>query len=388
MLSLGVIFLVVAITTIQILYLNFKNYFGDCAVEDRGARAYLLDALDLMQDFGVNSHKVDWLKVRKQACETAKLARTPTDTYPAIKSVILSLRDSHSFLHVPVSQENLTAKSALGYRLASKFRDWLPSQSVPEPSQAILNSLPYAERYTLEQHGFAMPAHRIGYVRLDGFTARAPANMLNYADTLGRAVDNILPQSACGVIIDLRLNRGGNMFPQFLGLRRLLGDGKVMGMKEPNRRETWVSMPERSYCHVSGSRIDCILRLPANVTQEPDSTTLPVAVLISRQTGSAAEAVALGFVGRPNTKTFGDRTAGLTTANVAIPLRDGAELALAVSEMTDRNGKTYPMHIEPDEFTTAIPPRRSANNAEELQDDKTAQAAIAWLGSQPSCKPQ
>jgi carboxyl-terminal processing protease len=385
MLSLGVVFLVAATTFILILYLNFKNYFGDCAVEDRGARAYLLDALDLMRDFGVNSHKVDWLKVREHACETAKLAKIPTDTYPAIRSAMLSMRDFHSSLTDPGSQKSHMSGSAQGYRLALKVRDWLPSQSVPEPPQAILNSLPYAERYTVEQHGFAMPAHRIGYVRLDGFTSRAPANMLNYADTLASAVDNILLQSACGVIIDLRQNQGGNMFPQFLGLRRLLGDGKVMGMKEANGRETWVSMPDRSYCHVSGSRTACFLRLPASFTEEPDSTKLPIAVLISRQTGSAAEAVALGFVGRPNTKTFGDRTAGGTTANVEIPLRDGAKLALAVSEMTDRNGRTYPMHIEPDEFTTAIPPRRSANNAEELQDDKTAQLAIAWLGSQSNC---
>jgi carboxyl-terminal processing protease len=375
-----------------LLYVNYKNYFANCAVENRRARAYLVDALDLMQAYSVNSDKMDWTKVRKLACETAKSAQTPAETYVAINGTISRLMDFHSALHAPRSDSpKYTAAQFLAYRVFLKIGAGARTGNVPEPSQSLIDdasALPDGERYSVERHGFAMPAQRIGYLALDGFTSVARANMFNYAETLARAVDNILPQSQCGIIVDLRRNNGGNMYPQFLGLHRLYGNGngKVMGMKERDGRETWVSVSDRSYCHVSGSNAQCMLRLAVSSLPKPDASVAPVAVLLSQATASSAEAVALGFIGRPNTKTFGYRSSGATTANQGFLLQDGAMLSLAVSEMTDRNGKTYPTHIVPDLTTSYRFPFFSAKNADDLANDKTAQAAITWLSSQASCK--
>jgi hypothetical protein len=101
--ALALLFLVVLLLS-PFLYLHFKNYFADCAVEDRAARAYLVDALDVMQEYSINANKIDWLKLRQRACETTKSARTFAETYPAIKAAITELKDGHSYLQFPLTE--------------------------------------------------------------------------------------------------------------------------------------------------------------------------------------------------------------------------------------------------------------------------------------------
>jgi carboxyl-terminal processing protease len=387
--GLALLFLVMIILS-PFVYLNFKNYFADCAVEDRAARAYLVDALDAMQEHSINANKTDWSKLRQRACETATSARTSVETYPSISGAIAALKDGHSYLQLPTTQSAPFANAnALVMRVYSKIGADTLSMNAAEPSQSLIdaaNALPEGERYTVERHGFTIPNQRMGYLALDGFTSTAPANMLNYADTLSRAVDRVLPQSQCGVVVDLRRNTGGVMHPQFLGLHRLYGADNLMGTRERDGKERWISLTDRSYCQVLGAKTSCLLRLPASSLPQPDARTLPVAVLISGTTASSAEALALGFIGRPNTKTFGFPSAGHTTSNWSIPLRDGAILRIAFAEMTDRNGKTYPGRVVPDEVTSPNVPSATATNAGALLNDATAQAAIAWLRSLSSCK--
>jgi hypothetical protein len=55
------------------------------------------------------------------------------------------------------------------------------------------------------------------------------------------------------------------------------------------------------------------------------------------------------FIKRPNTRTFGVATCGLSTANRAFPLSDGANLNLTVSVMADRARTRYGDQVVPDE---------------------------------------
>ena len=373
------------------VYLNYKNYFAsDCPIQDRASRAYLLDALDLMQKHSVRADKVDWARTRQRACESAKQATTPAETYAAINGAIASLVDFHSSLRPPrPDTEVLSSWDYLEYRLRLRFARVLEVfQKAADPSAAPMTevqALPVDQRYTVEGHGFSMLDKRVGYLSLGGIVSGAPAKMMNYADTLAQAVDQIVPRSRCGVVVDLRRNGGGNMYPQFLGLHRLYGDEKVMGMKYLDGREIWVAMPGRSYCHVTDSHSNCFLRLPQGNSSETDYSKVPVAVLLSRRTSSAAEALTIGFLGRENTRTFGDKTSGSTTGTLPILLRDGAVLVLAVSYMTDRSGKSYPDRIIPDEATARDFPDLPARTFADLYGDATALAAVAWLTAQPGC---
>ena len=53
--------------------------------------------------------------------------------------------------------------------------------------------------------------------------------------------------------------------------------------------------------------------------------------------------------GRPNTRSFGTPSFGVSTGNQTFPLSDGATLYLTTVALADRNGVTYNGRIEPDE---------------------------------------
>lgn len=78
-----------------------------------------------------------------------------------------------------------------------------------------------------------------------------------------------------------------------------------------------------------------------------------VAVLLGKEIASSGEAIAVSFVGRENTKSFGTPTCGLSTANSGFKLSDNSILYLTVSYMADRNLNLYGSKIMPDEEANA-----------------------------------
>jgi C-terminal processing protease CtpA/Prc len=102
----------------------------------------------------------------------------------------------------------------------------------------------------------------------------------------------------------------------------------------------------------------------------PDLSHARAAVLIGPRTASAGEAVTIAFRGRPNTRSFGAATAGLTNGNGTFPLPDGSTIVLASVEELDRNDRAYTGKIEPDVAVAAS--STDGNDPVEI-------AAAAWL---------
>jgi C-terminal processing protease CtpA/Prc len=73
-----------------------------------------------------------------------------------------------------------------------------------------------------------------------------------------------------------------------------------------------------------------------------------VAVLTDDATASSGEAIAVAFKGRPNTKSFGKPTCGISTAVRGFSFLDGSVLGLTVAIMADRNKTLYGKAIQPD----------------------------------------
>ena len=109
----------------------------------------------------------------------------------------------------------------------------------------------------------------------------------------------------------------------------------------------------------------------------------PVAVLVDSSTASSAEAITIAFHGRPETRFFGTRTAGKSTAVQPFKLDDGAELYLTTAIDADRTGKPYPNGFTPDEiipFNSSTMPQTS--------NDPVVLAAQNWLvASIPTAAP-
>ena len=93
-----------------------------------------------------------------------------------------------------------------------------------------------------------------------------------------------------------------------------------------------------------------------------------VAVLTDSLVASSGEAMAIAFRARPNTRSFGASTCGLSTANGSYRLSDGAMLLLTTALMADRTGMSYGFSIAPDESLPG--------------DAAVVDRAIAWLRTQ------
>ncbi len=102
----------------------------------------------------------------------------------------------------------------------------------------------------------------------------------------------------------------------------------------------------------------------------------PIAVLTGPDTKSAGEAVAIAFRGQANTRSFGQATAGLSSANSTYALTDGAALVLTVVLDADWTGRVYGTPAKPDHL---IPDTHDGA-------DRPLLAARAWLKNQPACR--
>src|SRR5690606_24641089 len=141
-------------------------------------------------------------------------------------------------------------------------------------------------------------------------------------ETLQALIRSLDEAGACGWIVDLRRNSGGNLWPMLLGLGPLLGDGdKVVATYPDGRREAaWhrdgtVGLGEFARLRVRGE--------PTVVPSTPR-----IALLIGPQTASAGEVVALAFRGTGTTRRFGADTAGAATGKRTFAPPDRAALAL------------------------------------------------------------
>lgn len=141
-----------------------------------------------------------------------------------------------------------------------------------------------------------------------------------------------------GWIVDLRGNTGGNIWPMLAGVSSLLSDGEVMGFKSAQHTD-------RVTISGNGVFLDGVVQARGSLSVPKSS--LPVAVLVSGGTASSAEGVAIAFVGQHNSRSFGQQTAGLSTANTSIRLRDHAVINLTSAVDVDRTGRIYGTPVVP-----------------------------------------
>lgn len=110
-----------------------------------------------------------------------------------------------------------------------------------------------------------------------------------------------------------------------------------------------------------------------NPTCNINAQNIPVVMLISPHTGSAAECFIIAFKGRINTVLLGSKTAGYVTVNTGIPINDTAFMNLAIGYNADRKGKIYKEAIEPDI------PFTSVDKFNDIENDEKVKAAMKWL---------
>ena len=160
----------------------------------------------------------------------------------------------------------------------------------------------------------------IAYVKLPAFSGNTEEGV-KYANT----VLNAIPDALQGVIIDLRGNRGGNMYPMIAAVHRFLPDDVILkfsSRKRPMSINT--SFVMKSVGITEQTPINC-----------------SVALLTDGWTGSSGEAVLLCFRGLENARTFGSPTAGYASCNQPFNLPGGSQLVLTTGEDVARTGEVF-----------------------------------------------
>lgn len=254
-------------------------------------------------------------------------AQHPRDAYQSIAAAVSALGDNHSRF-VPATLE-------LPNGVEISIEDIISAQTPAEP---------LARR---------MGAH-VRYISVPGFSGPGAAE---FADRILDRVIEVDGPDVCGWIVDVRANTGGNMWPMLQGLSPILGEGTPGYFVAPD--SSWTSWQIGT--DISGDR---------RLARDP----VAVAILHGGSTVSSGEAVVVAFRGRPASRTFGQPTGGLSTANRSIPLDDGAILVLTVSIFADRGRNLYGGTIEPDELIPA-----------ETSEEQTLSILEEWLLRQPAC---
>lgn len=299
------------------------------AVNGSPATIYLNEVVGLMEANSINRSTINWTDFRAQVFARAQGAQSIADTYPAISLALGLLNDHHSFY---------TAASGSGLGNPSSRRCAAPAVSNP-----------------------AVPAD-IGYVRVGSFGGTDIAAVRAFADSVQDQIRESDRPGLAGWIVDLRGNGGGNMWPMLAGVGPVLGDGVAGYFIPPSG-----SLSQWAYSNgaatLNGSAQARVSSVHLLIRTSPR-----VAVLTDNLVASSGEAVTISFRARPNARSFGMATCGLSTANGSYRLSDGAMLYLTTAVMADRTGTSYGDSITPDEMVAG--------------DAQVVERAIAWLRTQ------
>ena len=270
-------------------------------------QAYLNILLSNMENHSINRRSISWAVFKKNVLDKTTGAQSLDDskTTEAIKLALAQLQDSHSFF--------ITCKGE--YLMSGTLKN----------CTGVTPVIPSIDK-------------EIGYVKVGTFAGSSQSTeATNYAKAIQSAIQASDNESIRGWIVDLRDNRGGNMWPMLGGIGPILGEGTAgYFIDTDNGKFEWG--------YKNGVTSGFQLSNPY-VLKKPNPK---VAVLIDEATASSGEAIAIAFKARPNTRFFGMSTCGLSTANQNIDMPDGAILYLTVSTMADRTRKMYGGKVTPD----------------------------------------
>ena len=184
----------------------------------------------------------------------------------------------------------------------------------------------------------------IAILRLPPFSGNADEGV-KYAQTVLERV----PDDVRGVVIDLRGNTGGNMYPMIAAVHRFLPDDVVLRFRSRKRTQQLT--------------VSFILRVAR--VEARDTIDCPVALLTDDYTASSGEATLICFRGLEKARVFGAPTAGYASANAPFPMPDGSKLVLTTSCDVARTGEEFcDDPIAPD-----------------VQTETPLEDALAWLNS-------
>lgn len=298
-----------------VLLMHSFIFLWSCSNDDepttinQEADNFLNEVLTIMENNSINKNEIDWDDFRNQIFNEAGTAQTIDETYGAIRLALTLLNDNHSFFIRPDG---------------SRFN----GRNFP--------------RCTFEDFESPSLPENIGYVAVSSFTGSNDEESLAFAESIQQKIAEDDNENISGWIVDLRGNAGGNMWPMLAGLGPILGEGVAGYFITPDDNEfPWSYTNGAS---ISGQNPIVQLSNPYDLINPNPK----VAVLIDNGVASSGEAIAVSFIGRSNTKSFGSATCGLSTGNSTFNLSNSSTLFLTTVYFADRDKNQFGGQLLPD----------------------------------------
>ncbi|SDM31546.1 S41 family peptidase [Kriegella aquimaris] len=312
-------------------------------------KVYIDSALHIMQSKSLFGKNLNWHQIRDSAYVKAKDAKTYSEAFPAIVYGFQQLKDYHGMA--------MNETSSYRYPPPINFDEVL--------GEAIKKEFLKGPRIVTEYL-----ANDIGYLRIPSMNITNQEDIDQRAKMLRDSLCSLLEKRPKSLIIDLRMNTGGNSAPMITGIEPLLTDtilgygvdrdGKFLA---PSKIRKGVAIDE------NGNKL-------ANIQEScSNKVHIPMAVLIGKSTISSGEILAVYLKQQPNVKVFGESTPGFCSATEGfLFMKNQGYLLLSVNKIAD--GKKYvyeELSVKPDVYV------KSNDDYDKLLDDPTISAAIKWL---------
>eukprot|EP00871_Galdieria_phlegrea_P000682 jgi/Galph1/1614/GphlegSOOS_G273.1 len=188
-----------------------------------------------------------------------------------------------------------------------------------------------------------IPYWRIGYIKIDEFSA-------NLAPKLLEVVNELESQGVNAYVLDLQGNRGGALEGAVQVASIFLDKGIVVRIVDRNHHEEQLTIHPNK-------RLEAV---------NPSPTTDPIVILMDRYSASASEILASALHDHCRAVLVGERSYGKGLVQAVFGLSDGSGMVLTVAEyQTPKHIRIHGEGIAPD-----IPLKRRKPNASVIQWDK------------------
>lgn len=193
------------------------------------------------------------------------------------------------------------------------------------------NGRTYRSRNTVEMRG------GVAYLHLAS-PQSSPQYLQETIENTVRSIERLHQSGVKAWLVDLRGHKGGNSYAFLDMIYPLLPQGLASGTRDKRGQEIFNWITPEGIGVGNKSTIQKLRSKYGAAVSQFISTDIPVAVLINKGTASAGEFVALTLKERPNTKIFGERSAGLLSANAPQTLLNGDILVLPTAQAIDNAG--------------------------------------------------
>jgi C-terminal processing protease CtpA/Prc len=291
----------------------------------------LLDSiLILAKENSVYANKVDWNLVSKKVKANLDVKDSTSNALIKPTQLLLTeLNDFHGALLI----------NGQRYMGAAKKEDTFSYKTNQEvPSTLLQESV---KGYKIEAE---MLTKNIGYIVIPAINIGGDQNAIDLAtNTIRDSICKLLSKKPIKLIIDLRTNIGGNMYPMLSGLGLLFPNMNLGGDSKDG--ESFYSKWElkEGNLYMWGSQMTSI---PINC--ECKNKIKKYVVLTSRYTTSSGEVVASSLKGQQNITLLGEQTAGYSSTNSWFQLNEEILFSPAIAYYMSTDKTFHKNGIFPD----------------------------------------